>query len=94
LATWLLFSFFSKTAFAAGKPLPVLKWKQTTIAIAVSDSNPPAKSQQENNPAKTTEIIKEVPKAHKQEKPIAVTTTIKPVLVKPKIIVKPIIKLH
>ena len=44
---------------------------------------------------KPEEPIKEVPKSRKQEKPLPVTiVAIKPAAIKPKIVVKPIIKVH
>ena len=62
----------------------------------VTDTLPPNnKKPEESNEKKAAEIIKEVPKSRKQEKPLAVTPVIiKPVTVKPKIVVKPVIKVH
>lgn len=62
----------------------------------VTDTVPGNKQVPDNPDAqKKEELIKEVPKAKKQEKPIAVLpVTIKPVVVKPKVIIKPIIKIH
>jgi hypothetical protein len=62
----------------------------------ITDTVPGSKPATENIPAqKKDELIKEVPKARKQEKPVAVIpVTIKPVVVKPKVTIKPIIKIH
>ncbi len=64
----------------------------------VADTIPPQETKKADERTSNTpaEIIKEVPKSRKQVKPLAITTAaaIKPVVVKPKIIVKPIIKLH
>jgi len=64
--------------------------------MPVADTVPGNKPVPENSPVqKKDDLIKEVPKARKQEKPVAVIpVTVKPVVVKPKVIVKPIIKIH
>jgi len=64
--------------------------------LPLADTVPGTKPVHENSPAqKKDDLIKEVPKARKQEKPVAVIpVTVKPVVVKPKVIVKPIIKIH
>jgi len=69
---------------------------QITTLLPVADTVPGNKPVPENTPAqKKDELIKEVPKAKKQEKPVAVIpVTVKPVVVKPKVIIKPIIKIH
>lgn len=63
---------------------------------AVMDTVPGNKQSAGNaTTEKKDDLIKEVPKAKKQDKPIAVIpVTVKPVLVKPKVIIKPIIKIH
>jgi hypothetical protein len=64
--------------------------------LPVTDTLPPAARHTDPTAIKKDdELIKEVPRAKKQEKPIAITSiTAKPILVKPKIIVKPIIRIH
>ena len=63
---------------------------------AIADTVPAAQTTAGNTlPDKNEELIKEVPKARKQDKPVAVIpVTVKPVIIKPKAIVKPIIKIH
>lgn len=90
---------YSTAASASNhNPLPYMHWNPSGIGAVITDSVPAAKSQPENkdnNQVKNDETIKEVPKSRKQEKPMPVATAvIKPVIVKPKIIVKPIIKVH
>jgi len=69
---------------------------QIMLPLPVADTVPGNKPVPENSLAqKKDDLIKEVPKARKQEKPVAVIpVTVKPVVVKPKVIVKPIIKIH
>jgi len=69
---------------------------QMMTPLPVADTVPGNKPVPENSPVqKKDDLIKEVPKARKQEKPVAVIpVTVKPVVVKPKVIVKPIIKIH
>jgi len=69
---------------------------QQMAILPATDTVPGNKPVPENTPAqKKDELIKEVPKARKQEKPVAVIpVTVKPVVVKPKVIIKPIIKIH
>jgi hypothetical protein len=72
------------------------KLQQFVSIMPVADTVPANKAGPENTAAqKKDELIKEVPKAKKQEKPLAVLpVAVKPVVVKPKVIVKPIIKIH
>jgi hypothetical protein len=69
---------------------------QVILPLPAADTVPGNKPVPENSPAqKKDDLIKEVPKARKQEKPVAVIpVTVKPVVVKPKVIIKPIIKIH
>jgi hypothetical protein len=80
---------------AASKPCPSFKWRPGTITTAVTDTVPANNKTQEEKDPKKDEVIKAVPKSRKQDKPVAVSTVpIKPVVVKPTIIVKPVIKIH
>ena len=75
---------------------PVTNYAKAVFIMPIADTTPLAKQAPANAVADTKDaLIKEVPKARKQEKPIAVIpVTVKPVIVKPKVIIKPIIKIH
>lgn len=76
---------------------PATNYSKAVFTMPVAaDTTAPAKPPAANAVADTKdELIKEVPKARKQEKPLAVVpVTVKPVIVKPKVIIKPIIKIH
>ena len=106
METPILYSFFltaticlslSSSALASDEK-PVGTIATGGITIAVTDTLPQQQNQKppETSSEKPEDIIKEVPKSRKQVKPLAVTTTVavKPVVIKPKIVVKSIIKLH
>ncbi|SEW25239.1 hypothetical protein SAMN05428988_3615 [Chitinophaga sp. YR573] len=76
--------------------LPQLNHKAASTCLALQDSIPPRKpveAEQKQEQPVTDAVIKEVPKAKKQIKPIAVPTTVLPVkapIVKPKIVIRKI----
>jgi hypothetical protein len=79
-----------------GRPHHRFHLSHDVILQALNDSLPDNKKNPEENQKEQAQLIKEVPKSHKQLKPIAVpsVTRIKPMqIVKPKII-KPVIKIH
>ena len=76
---------------------PVLPGGKLQIAMQIMATDTvPGKPVPDNTVTqKKDDVIKEVPKARKQEKPVAVVPiTIKPVVVKPKVVIRPIIKIH
>ena len=79
-----------------GTPYHRFHMSRQIILQALSDSVPDKKNSPEQNKKDQTQLIKEVPKSHKQLKPTAVpaVTTIKPIqIIKPKII-KTVIRIH
>jgi hypothetical protein len=79
-----------------GGPYHRFRLSHDIILQALNDSVPDNKKGPEENQKDQAQQIKEVPKSHKQLKPVAVptVTTIKPMqIVKPKII-KPVIKIR
>jgi len=75
--------------------LPQLNHKAASTCLALQDTippaNKPAEAEKKQEQPVTDAVIKEVPKAKKQLKPIAVPTTVLPVkapIVKPKIVIK------
>jgi len=85
------------------KPYPVTSAFGSMRIQPVADTIPPPQNKkvEDNTGSKpgevAREVIKEVPKSRKQVKPLAIpaaAVAVKPVVVKPKIVVKPIIKLH
>ena len=97
--TGCFFLVVSITGLANGnKPHPLTPAFRNMAVVSAADTipSPEKKNAEEKTESKTEDVIKEVPKSRKQAKPIAVTTAlpVKPVVIKPKIVIKPIIKLH